>query len=176
MVAEAIVAALLSFPPWDWDRREAEARYCELPAEEVEAAVQRDREALARPVAEAIAAVAETRTEAAFLATQAIYESRLARYVLEDRCHEGPPFARCDGGRATGPWQVHSWCVGAFDIDAGRDRRLEAGATCALQLARHGLHRCGDWSGAFAAQGQSECGAAWAAEREVRMWAVWRLL
>jgi hypothetical protein len=123
------------------------------------------RSELYYPVAVAICAVASNDTERAFLAWQAYQETRLARYVLEERCHDGPPGVRCDAGLATGPWQMHAWCTGAWT--GTQQARLEAGARHALRLAR----RCRTPEGWFAAQsGRASCSAPWARQRVPGFW------
>lgn len=80
----------------------------------------------------------------AVLLTLAFFESGAARYILEDRCFDGPRGeAECDHGRAVGPWQLH----GSDDI---RDN-LEAQARRAVGRFRHHQKRCGgSLEGAFA--------------------------
>lgn len=99
----------------------------------------------------AIVAATRDPSERAFLVTQVWHETRLARYVLWDRCEDGPEWARCDAGRATGPWQVHRWCYGAWS--GTEAARYLAGARCALSLWRAGVHRCRGPHGGFAANG-----------------------
>jgi hypothetical protein len=133
--ADIILAALLALPQYAADAKDT----------------PEERHALVRPVAEAIHAATKDRTERAFLAVQAWYESGLARYVLEDRCHEGPVGAQCDAGRATGPWQVHAWCKAAWSGTTAE--RYLGGARCALSLWRAGNARCRGPHGGFAANG-----------------------
>lgn len=128
------------------------------------------RARLYRPTAVAVAEVAASRTEAAWLVAQAWHETRYARYVLEDRCADGPPGARCDAGRARGPWQVHRWCSVAWDESASDAVRLRAGAECALRGYRRGFQRCGTLAGAFAAQHSWSMSPTWCTQR----WAVRR--
>jgi hypothetical protein len=129
---------------------------------------------LYRPVAVAVCAVARTDTERAFLARQTYGETRLARYVLEDRCKDGPPGARCDAGLATGPWQAHrvspysrnQHCNEAWTAPTLAER-YAAGARCALQLAKS----CRNPEGWFAAQsGRGQCHAEWARRRLKLFW------
>jgi hypothetical protein len=141
MTTHIILTALLSLPTWYGDK--------DLSKEE--------RRALIRPVAEAIHGVARTRDEAAALVSLAWHESRLASYVLEGRCHEGPPGARCDMDRkgkprARGPWQVWKWCK-AWDHPEGSAESLRREARCALGALRTHRSRCGTWEGAFAGMG-----------------------
>lgn len=96
MSPDAVLAVLLSLPQYTGDR------FADPTLE--------DRARLLRPVAVAIAEVARNRTEAAALIALAKHETNLARYVLDGYCEQGPVGARCDGGRARGAWQVHSWC------------------------------------------------------------------
>ena len=171
VTAAAVFAVMLGLHGWQLDRGDSEE----------------SREALYRPVATAIAEVALDGRTAAWLITQALHETRFARYVLENRCEDGPVGARCDEGRARGPWQVHGWCVGAWDSQASQAEQLEAGARCALRGYWQGLHWCdGDVAGAFAAQHSALrfqdperwCRQPWALMRvrtmrdvEVRLWA-----
>lgn len=144
-----IVALLLSLPQWHADRL-----------------TEDERIALVLPVAMAIATSAATEEERLFLAAQTWHETRLASYVLEERCAEGPPGARCDEGAATGPWQVHRWCAGAWVAESSRTERFTAGAQCALQLYRWGRRECGTAAGGFAYQRHAgECSPAWALRR-----------
>jgi hypothetical protein len=124
MSPEIILKAMLSLPVYDGDRSDS-----------VESRVE-----LYQPIAEAISNVAKTPEETAALLSMAENETHFARYVLEDRCSDGPRGQRCDHGHARGPWQVHSWCRGG----------LEQQAHCALQLLNSGYSRCGEgWYGAF---------------------------
>ena len=150
-----ILALMLSWPQYHLDRGDPAAA----------------RRALYRPVAEAICAVGKTRLERAWLVVQSYHETHWARYVLENRCSEGPPGARCDEGRATGPWQVHSHCAVAWRRTGHFTRKQrQAGARCALRVARMGLRRCKTTEGAFAHQrGSGRCHAPWAAARARRV-------
>lgn len=124
LASATILSALLSLAP-AWTDRDASAE---------------ERVALLEPVAEAIAAVARTPEDAAALTALAWHESRLARYVVEGRCSDGPRGARCDNGRARTPWQVHSWCRAAFSV--AEPESLRAGAECALRHLHWAAHRC----------------------------------
>jgi hypothetical protein len=151
----AIMSVWLSLPVWYGDRD----FFIE------------SRIALYRPVAVAICRATENPDQRAFLGSQAYWETRLASHVLEERCHEGPPGARCDGGRSIGPWQPRRrWCPAAWDMSLNRDERYLAGARCAHNLWRHGVVRCGTSEGGFVAQGGSrECRRPWARAR-VPLW------
>ena len=150
---EWVLSALLVLPSWYLDRKES----------------PQQRAVLYSPVVATICAVTENQQERAFLATQAYAETKLARYVLENRCPDGPPGARCDEGRATGPWQVHRFCAGAW-LGSTSASRLRAGAICALRGYRWGVKRCGHHEGGFVVQrGRAGCRAAWAARRVVLM-------
>jgi len=163
MFESAILVLLLALPQWSGDSHET--------AEQ--------RRTLLTPVASAIASTVEhavacedclshqrARMLAVLLATQAWHETRLARYVLEGRCHDGPDGAQCDGGLARGPWQVHQWCRAAWDHEDGSLRSHEGGAYCALDLMVRGMRRCHSVEGAFAGmRGTAECSSPWAAER-----------
>jgi hypothetical protein len=118
------------------------------------------------PVAVAICAVALNDTERAFLARQAYEETKLARYVLEERCQDGPAGVRCDEGLATGPWQVWGYCKRAWTATY-YEERLAAGAACSLRLAR----MCRTPEGWFAAQwGGRECVSPLARKRVPGFW------
>jgi len=118
------------------------------------------RSALYAPVVATICRVARTPQEQAWLAAQAYAETRLAAYVIQGRCHAGPPGARCDEGRATTEWQAHGHCTAAWTAPT-LDERRDAGARCALRTARHGLTVCGI-EGAFGFQtGRPLCSGPW---------------
>lgn len=117
-----------------------------------------DRARLLRPVAEAIAAVAKNRTEAAALIALAQHETALARYVLDGYCEQGPVGARCDGGRARGAWQNHAWCRELWAGPANAPGRHLAGARCAVALLRKGRAQCGSLAGAFGVYAGAGCG------------------
>jgi hypothetical protein len=126
-----ILAALLALAPWHGDRSLSRA----------------EREAMLRPVAEAIAAASRTREDAAFLVTQGWFESKYARAVLSGHCDEMPRGMRCDPDRngvprARGAWQLWSFCK-ATDVNGE--------ARCVLGTAHLGLQRCGSWDAAFGA-------------------------
>lgn len=154
--ASIILRVLLALPPHqedtDWPYRDAELQ----------------------PLAEAIAQTAKTPQEAAGLVTVAYEESRLARYVGDGRCHEGPPGARCDNGRARGYfqlWQVA--CPQAYRFKAGTIASLKAEVVCARRLLVSGYKRCqsvnpaGSWAGAFAIYGTGHsCEAPWSEHRQ----------
>lgn len=156
-----LLGVMLSLPAWKQDSGDSTSERVELYA----------------PVAKAIVNVTDDHREQVFLVIQAWFESAFARYVLEDRCHHGPPGGRCDDGTATGPWQVHRWCNEAWDATISHLERLEGGARCALSLARSGRRRCrGAMSGAFAAQwrfdksrGGAWCAQPWAMRRAARL-------
>ncbi len=140
--AEAVLTLILSLPTWHEDLA--------LPLE--------TRNDYLRPVAEAIAEVAKNRSEARALVTVALHESRFARAVIEGRCDEMPLGARCDNGRARGPWQVHRWCKAAWENQDGSLEALRGGARCALRYMRAGYRRCKSLNGAFAAgTGRAVC-------------------
>lgn len=135
-----VLSAMLALPQFALDRADT--------AEE--------RRALYLPVAEAIATVATTREDAAFLVAQGWHESRYARAVLTGHCSDMPRGMRCDPdrngvARARGPWQ--SWRV------ACRAEDVLGQARCVLGTAKLGLARCSSWSAAFAAlSGRWTCG------------------
>src|ERR1700759_5427543 len=55
--------------------------------------------------------LADRRLAAGLLLAKLDFESGAAQYVHEGRCDDGPVGARCDGGRAHGPWQQHQSSV-----------------------------------------------------------------
>lgn len=141
--AEAVLALLVSMPQYRADIH-------------ADPTIE-DRRRLLRPVALAISAVAKNRTEAAALVALAQHETHLARYVLDGYCEQGPVGARCDGGRARGAWQVHSWCRPLWDVSATDPGRHLAGARCAIGLLRRGRAKCGSLAGAFGAYAGVGC-------------------
>lgn len=130
-----VLAAILSLAPSRLDRHETIEQRTELVS----------------PVAAAIAAVTDNPEWQAYLVAQADHETKLARYVLEGRCQDGPKGEQCDPDRngvpqSVGPWQTKpKYCEGAAT--------LEGQAMCILKIARGGRALCGTWEGAFAAQG-----------------------
>ena len=150
MNAEVILLALLALPQYAADRDDSPEARCEL----------------YRPVAVAIAETARTPEQAAALITQAWHETRLARYVLEGRCQDGPRGARCDPDkhgvpRARGPWQLWRAACKADD--------LRGQAKCVLGTMQLGLARCASWAGAFyALRGHWACGEDAAREQTMR--------
>jgi hypothetical protein len=157
MIADCVAAIMgvwMTLAPWYGDRHDTPEA----------------RAALYRPVATAICQATEDPGGRAFLGAQTYWETRLARHVLEERCHEGPAGARCDGGRSIGPWQPRRWCGGAWDMSLTRAERYLAGARCALGLWWGGLARCRRVEGGFVAQGGGKgCRRDWA-RRRVPLW------
>lgn len=170
--ANYVLAAILAWPVYWGDRDEP-----------LEA-----REARAEEVASVIIDVTSNPHERLFLAVQGGFESGYAGYVLEDRCHEGPKGAQCDGGQSSTPWQVKRYCSAAwkgvvnekppvFPVDTRRERWLGA-AECVLRIARQGRRRCGNWNGAFAGQlsfartktaGELWCEQSWTRQRSEKL-------
>lgn len=105
------------------------------------------RAARAAPVVSAVLEATDSPSERSDLLVIAYAESRLASYVLEGRCHEGPVGQRCDGGRAWGPWQVHRWCKSwGYDTPEG----LVGQARCALSRLRMARAICRSRAGGLA--------------------------
>jgi hypothetical protein len=167
---EAILAVLLGLPLWQGDRDDTDEA----------------RRALLEPVAVAISAASDDRQVVAAVITQGLRESRYARAVIENRCHEMPAGARCDedscgNPRARGPWQLwHRACPSAYEFGAGTPESLAAEAKCIARLWRGGFRRCqglhpaGDVAGAFAAlRGGASCQSRTAGERARTMQTVW---
>jgi hypothetical protein len=163
---DAILAVLLGLPLWQGDRDDTDEA----------------RRALLEPVAVAISAASDDRQVVAAVITQGLRESRYARAVIENRCHEMPAGARCDedecgNPRARGPWQL--WrvaCRSAYEYGAGTQESLIEEAACIARLWRGGLRRCqglhpdGDMAGAFAAlRGGVSCQSRTAGERSRTM-------
>jgi len=163
---EAILAVLLGLPLWQGDRDDTDEA----------------RRALLEPVAVAISAASDDRQVVAAVITQGLRESRYARAVIENRCHEMPAGSRCDeddcgNPRARGPW--HLWrvaCPSAYEYGAGTQESLIEEAACIARLWRGGLRRCqglhpdGDMAGAFAAlRGGVSCQSRTAGERSRTM-------
>jgi len=117
----AVIAAAMSLSQYVGDRLETPEQ----------------RSALYRPVAEAIAEVSRTDAEASLLVALAYHESRLARFVIEGRCADGPRGQRCDGGKARGVFQLHqSACPEAWVLEDGSTESMRAEARCAIRLLR----------------------------------------
>jgi len=168
VIAEAILTVLLDYPVWSGD--------VGMTGEE--------RSAMLEPVAAAIVGASSSRFEAAVLTAPAWHECGLASYVLDDRCEAGPEGARCDNGRARGPWQVHERpCPELHALPLRAPERFEIGARCALRGWRGARYRCrgkhpaGDIAGAFSGYRGSPCAdevgairarSAWAALARIR--------
>ena len=145
MTPELVLSAFLSLPSYVGDRGDSVAA----------------REKLLRPYAEAVADVSrENRWKAAALIALMWHESRLARYVLEGRCQDGPRGARCDPGRdgvarARGATQVWAWCTEAWAHPAGSLGSIRGEVACASRRLSGGLRACrgrhpaGDTAGAL---------------------------
>jgi hypothetical protein len=144
---EIILAFWLSLPVWYGDRHETTEQ----------------RLALWTPVAETICRIATADADRARAATQAYFEgARLARYVIEGRCHDGPPGCRCDEGMAWGVWQVHRWCGRAWNKSLPTRERRDAALRCALQAGHSGLRSCRGDQGWFSGQWSLHCTYRWA--------------
>jgi len=168
-MTSAILAALLAVPAY------------QHPSEQAETAEA--RRARLAAVADAIAAVARNRDEAAALVALGRHESGFARLVQEGRCDEMPAGQRCDTGRARGTWQL--WqvaCPAAYRHAAGSADSLRAEAACAVGLLRLAGKRCSSgadgtdawWAGAFSGYAGAACSARWAPQRVATMRAVAR--
>lgn len=116
------LAVLEAFPPHVTDADE--------PPEE--------RSARLRSLSAGIDAATTDRLGRAVLAVLAWRETRLARYVHEDRCSDGPRGEHeCDGGRARGPWQIHDAPGHTVPADDAGQARL------AWRLWSSAYRRCG---------------------------------
>jgi hypothetical protein len=112
------VLSVLRNEPTHWSDRKAEPE-----------AVDASRVELAG----AVVSATDEPSEQAALTALAIHESRLALYVLEGRCSDGPKGA-CDHGLAVGPWQLHR----------SKDEPVipaELGAQARIALKRWRTHR-----------------------------------
>lgn len=116
------------------------------------------RIALYAPYAQAIADTAKNERETAVLMSIAWHESHLARYILENRCSEGPVGERCDNGRARNFLQIHRVaCPDAWKLPWGSDESLRLEAQCAISLYHFGEHRCRSASGAYGIYAGTSC-------------------
>jgi hypothetical protein len=138
------LAAMLSLAPWVGDAGESPEA----------------REARLAPYARAVDAATGSLALRAALVALAWHETKMARYVTEGRCHDGPPGQRCDNGKARGPWQLHGWCKATTP---------EGEAVCAAGMLSYMLTRCdGDWPEAFGAYGTGGRCVALTAREETR--------
>lgn len=117
----AILLAIIAFPVFHEDTQSAEKR------------------AQLEAIANAVAAVAQTPDEAAFLLAWGNAETNFSLRIHRGECNRW----ECDGGRARGPWQAHKngmpderWekMVGIENIDVQVQQ--------ALRHARWALHAC----------------------------------
>lgn len=165
--AHAVLITLLHLPVYDGDK-----------AETIEA-----RTELLTPVAEVIAEVSgEDEEMAAALEAIAWSETKLARYVIEGRCEDGPPDARCDPDKhgiahARGAWQVQGWCAAAWNNPAASRASLVGGAKCAVRMLTFASSHCGkdggnQWVAAFAGYRSAKCQPLDSADRVKTMVAV----
>jgi hypothetical protein len=137
MTPEAILAVLLQTTPHQTDSAETVTD-------------RRNRlEPVALAISKASARYADSRGVAAALLVIGRRESYWASYVQEDRCSEGPTYARCDPdktgkARALGFWQL--WkkaCPAAWALTPSPER-LEAEARCAASTWVGARMRCRD--------------------------------
>lgn len=165
--AAAVLTTLLHLPHFGLDKGDTLA----------------ERTALLTPVAEAIEDASRGDEEmAAALVSLGFHETGFARYVIEGRCEDGPPGARCDAdtrgrARAIGPFQVWGWCSAAWDAPAGSRESLLGGAKCAVRMLASGSSRCGkllanQWTAAFAGYRSAKCQPLDSADRVKTMVAV----
>lgn len=137
------------------------------------------RERRLRGIAAAIDGAARDRTERAALIVLAYQETRLARYVQEDRCSDGPRGDReCDSGLAHGLWQIHD--APRFKVPESLDDQ----AKLARKLWSGGRNMCrrmgvrDELAGAYVAYGTGgKCSLTkWAEKRAAHLRAVRRRL
>jgi len=95
-------------------------------------------------VADAIADVAKTRTEAAVLVALGWHETKFVKLAMEGHCDQLPKGMRCDNGKALGPWQLHQQaCPAAWQLATpnggpeGQVESLRVQAACAIRLLRY---------------------------------------
>jgi hypothetical protein len=106
---------------------------------------------IAPEVAQAIATVARSPDEAAFLASWAEHESHFQRRIADNFCR---PF-ECDHGRARGLWQAHPQAAGpAWHRLPGN---IPLQATIAVRHYRAAFRDCGTTLGAFRRLGGLGC-------------------
>lgn len=136
----AILAVMLSLPPWYGDTWES----------------PEDRADFLRPVALAIELATEDTVEQAVLIALGYHESGYAGPVVLGRCADMPAGVRCDNGRARSPWQLWARaCPSAWALAEDDPRALERSAACAVRLLRgargrcRGMHPAGDVAGMF---------------------------
>ncbi len=108
-----------------------------------------------REIADAIDAASASPRDRAALLTLVRFETNAAGYVHEGRCADGPRGkAECDGGKATGHFQLHGEVSESLAEQAKR----------AITIWRFGLKRCGrvtrdDYAAAFSSYGSGgKCG------------------
>jgi hypothetical protein len=126
VASTAILAALLREPVYHRDR----------------AMTEPERVALFTPVAEAIAEVSRTATDAASLVALLEHETHGARDVLTGHCDQMPKGERCDNLRARGGWQLHrAACPKAWALVDGSAESIRIEAACALRQLHYQAHR-----------------------------------
>lgn len=124
--AAPILAALLREPVYHRDR----------------AMTEPERVELFTPVAEAIAEVSRTATDAASLVALLEHETHGARDVLTGHCDQMPKGERCDNLRARGGWQLHrAACPRAWALVDGSAESIHVEAACALRQLHYQAHR-----------------------------------
>lgn len=158
---EAVLLVWLSLPAWFQDAK----------------LTRTERTELYRPSAEAVCSVTEDDRLRAVLMAIASDETHLARYVLEDRCKDGPPGMRCDDGQAIGAWQVRQYCTDAWDRTRTRRERDEAAIRCSLKAYWAAQARCSTREGPFMGhRAAGGCSAPWARARlRLSVWIEGRL-
>ena len=112
------------------------------------------------PVAEAIAEVAETRLEAAWLLADGMHESGNFSLVVVLRGCDGMKPRACDYRTSRGAWQLKERsCPEAHAHRAGSVDSIRAEARCAVGLMRGYLRDCRGERGMFSALALGHCGA-----------------
>lgn len=101
-----------------------------------------EREIRLHLAADAIAAAAKTRLEAAMLVALAFSETALSRDVQYGHCDALPAGQRCDNGKARGLFQLHeAACPAAYALPIGSPESLKTEALCAIRLLRWNAQR-----------------------------------
>lgn len=169
-LAIRILIVLVGLMPWSGDEKTSDRNESKA-----------EREARLRPVAIELASAVgsvqlppgmEEIDMAAAAVSLTYHETRLARYVLEDRCQDGPKGARCDDGKARGAYQL--WevsCKRAYAFPAGSRESLHEETRCAVSRLALSYRRCsgrhpgGPYAGMYSAYRGGGSGCTWEGNR-----------
>jgi hypothetical protein len=146
---QKILHIMLGLAPWYGDRHDTPLQ----------------RHVLLAPIAAEVALAVTEKSDglspelkAAVVLSVGYHESKWARYIIEGRCEEGPPGARCDNGSARGPFQQHlEACPLAYKYPEASRESLHEEARCAVQLMTSAFRRCGGWRKAFGSYCSGSC-------------------